>query len=393
MNVAKLQFFTSEKKQEPVKKGKQPDDFSDILASLHVVAEKKIDKVPENNTETDLDVSLPVNRKEISFVELPKELSLSEQTEIQEITSILDVTEEELNELLGMLGFTLNDLTNPECLTKLVLTVNESTSLSDALTNETLSSQLYELKMLFEQQKQEPVAEIINPVELSQAFDSVEDETKVMSEQLKNDWNETRKEQVEPKLEVTVEESKPSNEGQESFQQSDYDLNSFVSHLQQATTEMKTETFDSTIEMSTIVDQIVEQIKVKIGENKTSMELILTPEHLGKVNLMITSKDGVMTAQFLTETEVAKEALESQMQLLKQNFEEQGLKVNEVEVMVASSPFNHQSGGFQEEGFQQSSDKKKQGHRLKQETVMESIQMVEESESLLLDSSTMNITA
>ena len=62
-----------------------------------------------------------------------------------------------------------------------------------------------------------------------------------------------------------------------------------------------------------IVEQIVKEIKVKISPDQTSMEMVLTPETLGKVNLTVSAKHGVMTAHLVTQTQAAKEAIESQI--------------------------------------------------------------------------------
>ena len=54
---------------------------------------------------------------------------------------------------------------------------------------------------------------------------------------------------------------------------------------------------------------------------------------------------GITTATLFVENEMAKQALESQMLTLKQNFQEQGLKVDAVEVTVSN--FNLESEGQQ----------------------------------------------
>ncbi len=73
------------------------------------------------------------------------------------------------------------------------------------------------------------------------------------------------------------------------------------------------------------------------------MDMMLNPEHLGRVQLNISSKEGVLTASFITQNQVAKEAIESQMQVLKENLEAQGLKVEEIEVTIANFSFQQSS--------------------------------------------------
>ena len=78
----------------------------------------------------------------------------------------------------------------------------------------------------------------------------------------------------------------------------------------------------------------------------TSMELQLHPASLGTVNLNIVSQNGVVTAQLLVQTESVKEALKAQMIQLQETFDEQGTKVEAVEVAVAS--YDLDRGPFQD---------------------------------------------
>jgi len=71
--------------------------------------------------------------------------------------------------------------------------------------------------------------------------------------------------------------------------------------------------------------------------------LQLNPEHLGKVNLSLQSKDGAMTAQFVVQNELTKEAIESQIFTLKETLEHQGIKVETIEVTVANYGFDQNS--------------------------------------------------
>lgn len=97
-----------------------------------------------------------------------------------------------------------------------------------------------------------------------------------------------------------------------------------------------------TQQMQEIFEQVVEQVKVTVTADTSEMEVQLNPEHLGKVNLTVVAKEGHITAQFVTENEVTRQALEGQIQQLRETLVEQGLKVDEVEVSV--SDFNFQEG-------------------------------------------------
>ena len=62
----------------------------------------------------------------------------------------------------------------------------------------------------------------------------------------------------------------------------------------------------------------------------------LNPENLGKVTVMLATEESGITAKITAETEMAKNAIEQQLTILKENFEKQGLKVTEIEVTIAS---------------------------------------------------------
>ena len=89
-----------------------------------------------------------------------------------------------------------------------------------------------------------------------------------------------------------------------------------------------------------IMNQILDGISANISEEMTSLELQLNPESLGKVSVTVSAKEGVLTAQIAAQNEIAKEAIESQISVLKESFENQGLKVENVEVTLASKSFD-----------------------------------------------------
>ena len=134
----------------------------------------------------------------------------------------------------------------------------------------------------------------------------------------------------------------------------------FVDNLTGAFEEARTEFAKDAVEITElreIANQIVEKVKVIIEPGQTSMELQLKPEHLGNINLSISSKDGSMIAHFSVENELVKEAIESQVQILKDALNEQQVKVEAIEVTVQNYEFQ-QKGRDSEYKKQESSYKK-----------------------------------
>lgn len=92
-------------------------------------------------------------------------------------------------------------------------------------------------------------------------------------------------------------------------------------------------------QMIDIVNQVSETIRSSVSADTTSVEMQLNPESLGKVFLSVVSKGGVMTATFHVQTDEAKNALESQILILRENLEAKNLKVESVEVHVSDFSF------------------------------------------------------
>ena len=103
---------------------------------------------------------------------------------------------------------------------------------------------------------------------------------------------------------------------------------------------VETVTTYSNEEANSIMSQVTQSIRVNFTPDTTSMEMQLHPASLGTVNLNIASTNGVVTAHILVENEAVKAALESQLIALQQTFDEQGQKVEAVEVSVANYDLN-----------------------------------------------------
>ena len=89
-----------------------------------------------------------------------------------------------------------------------------------------------------------------------------------------------------------------------------------------------------------LIEQLVEKTKASFTNQETSIEMILNPEELGKLMLKVAEdKSGHMTASIIVQNEDVKEALVQQMTLLKDNLNEQGVKIEAIEVTVSAHEF------------------------------------------------------
>ncbi len=104
-----------------------------------------------------------------------------------------------------------------------------------------------------------------------------------------------------------------------------------------------------------VMRQIVDQARLVRTDANTEMVIRLNPEHLGELTLRVAvTAGGLVSATFHTENAQVRGLLESSMIQLKQELQQQGLKVDSVDVQSGlSEDFFAQSQAGQQ-GFQQS---------------------------------------
>lgn len=93
------------------------------------------------------------------------------------------------------------------------------------------------------------------------------------------------------------------------------------------------------VDTQDIMRQIMDYMKIQVKSDMSNLEMQLHPASLGTLQIQVASKGGVVTANFIAQNEAVKAALESQMVQLQENFEEQGIKVNAIEVTVQAHAF------------------------------------------------------
>jgi len=119
------------------------------------------------------------------------------------------------------------------------------------------------------------------------------------------------------------------------------------------------------VNMQDVIEQIVEHTKIHLSEDVKSIEMQLNPENLGKVYLHVSEKQGAVTAQLVAQNENIKEALVQQAAILKENLNQQGIKVDAVEVSVGTHEFerNLERDAHQEEEQARQREEQNAGRR------------------------------
>ena len=284
------------------------------------------------------------------------------------IAGIMGVEVEVISEKLEELGMMQTDVLNSESLSELILAVAGAEDASVLVTDETLYGDYRELMTRLENVLEE------NAAALEQSPEQISD----LLEQLGNGKNVPAEMHPEITVEITgdrgdfentvrtadsagedVAESsdvfgQKEDTGTESIKprtspepQGDNGNNSNQLFQQGLSTEQaetqiqQTASAESawTTDTENIMRQIMDYMKINLKSDISSMEMQLHPASLGTLQVQVASKGGVLTASFVTQNEAVKAALESQMVQLKNQFEEQGVKVDAIEVTVQTHEF------------------------------------------------------
>lgn len=127
----------------------------------------------------------------------------------------------------------------------------------------------------------------------------------------------------------------------------------------QQTTQAYVDTFD-------VIEQISEYTKVLVSGETTSFEMQLNPENLGKIYVHVSEKAGSITAQITATNENVREALQAQVADLKVSLNQQGIKVEAVEVTVESHEFEQnleENAGREQGKAEQEEERRASGGR------------------------------
>lgn len=337
---------------------------------------------------------------------------------VEVVSQILNIEPQQLEDLLSETQINPIELLQPEKLMELLLETSETGDITELLTNEALAGRLKEMEDALEKfdlsqygttkEQLEALlsgqkAELVDS-SVEAAKEDVSDKEVLKDEKPLVNAGEEQKagnkaavndkpEQPADKVEVVDLRRKPevSEDGENEDRMSDDEKNRQTEHtVRQTHTEGNeragaTEQFinqlataapqseytgdvvNQTVVMyREIVDQIVQQIRVVIRPDQTSMNMQLMPENLGRVYVNMTAKNGVVTATFLVQNEIAKEAIEANLEVFKQNLNEQGTKVEAVEVDVADFTFGQKDAQEETAGReeQEESNNSKTGRRM-----------------------------
>lgn len=296
---------------------------------------------------------------------------------LQQITEQLGVSPEEVLQAMDALGISTEDLSQNMAALLSELTGTDQMAV---LTDEALYTQVSDLANAVEQTIEELADTLgMDKEQLTTLLqDSVQNPEKpvIVVEQesaapvTDMQQESTGDQEVQTATTTDIEAEQPRETKRDekgNMQQQMQDMQKPAENLQQTqgsaiAAEQTTERFDLQ-RTQKIIDQIADYVKIHSSEKLTSMEIALNPASLGSVNLHVSSKGGVISAQLYAQDEAVRAALESQVAALKESLEAQGMKVDAIEITEHSHQLEQnldQNGGQQESAEAQ----KKSGRRL-----------------------------
>ena len=328
-----------------------------------------------------------------------KELEAAAEELKNEIAEKLDISVEELETVMETLGLTDASLFTQEGMTSLVMEVQQISTPVELLTNADAYQTLQDLTAIAEEllgnvkeelqltdaQMQKALAqfaenemasqEVVADEVTLQETDSNEtvEEVQQSTENGNNtsDANETTVNEttVKETTELTNKENHAGNNGHEQHaengqvaSENSFQLNN-TQTVNQTTTDFSQNITGNNLSTQEIYDQIGEYIKTNLRPGISEVEMQLNPENLGTLHIHLSSKQGNVTAQLTVQNELVKAALEVQLIQLKENFAEQGIKVDAVEVTVESHAFNQNMQQSNEENGQAQTEAKRSSTR------------------------------
>lgn len=299
---------------------------------------------------------------------------------LQEVATILNVSVEQVEEAMDSLGLEKLEILDTNIIPKLTAEINGAIDIMEIMVNEELSADVKELMATSEDVLNQLAKDLDIPVE--ELKNKLGEQVTIIKEE-KTDASLIMEESDGGKLleEIKVEtnvqslnekdrESKSGERENSSKNETPFSFTQTVADtLKNAVDKVSSEMPMSYVresEMSNILNQVRDSLKTTMNEEVTEMEMQLHPASLGNVKVQVAVREGVITANFTTQDEQVRQALESQVVALKEQMNEQGIKVEAIEVTVSSHAFER---NLNEEGESRSSDDGREGKTRKPRSI------------------------
>lgn len=311
---------------------------------------------------------------------------------VEKVTDDLDISEDELNNAMQLLGLTAMDLLNPANLSALYCEVTGNASDPQALVlnadftalfndvSQVASENDAQLDLLSQLTASDDGeildADIVSSADTTDAtestssvntpektVDSSYDDTAASGQNINDTADEAVKvydgstqdssyqnsdegtSSGETGNGITSDENAEKTQVDSSFDDGAHSDNSVLhaSVSEQLNTdtsfEMSQSQSRSRVDTTDIIRQIVDIMSISNTTEESAINLQLTPESLGRMYINVSQKNSEISARIAVSNEAVKEALQTQMVNLKEALNNSGIRVNEVEITVASHEF------------------------------------------------------
>lgn len=282
------------------------------------------------------------------------------------IKETMDVSDEDIENAMEQLGIGIVDLLDPQSVTDLVIALSGNSDSLEFLTDASAVANLEDIINTVDEVTQNLTEtyniDIASVKDIVKDFQNDSDEAvaseqpvnkqitdyqddkqneKAVTEDTKESITDVIAEKTEVKSEAAFTDEKKNDSDTHLQDKNNDGIEKITSDMTQSIQKAFSEVVDETSAVNEvdIVRQVVEQIKVTTTQQLSSIEVMLNPENLGKVHVAVTAKQGIVTAQLTAQNEQVKAALENQMTALKEQFNNQGVKVEAVEITVQSHGF------------------------------------------------------
>lgn len=255
----------------------------------------------------------------------------------------LDITPEELQQLMQERGITETDLLQPQVVDQLVLDAAGAEDTLSLVMDENLYQSQQTISREFQEISQNLKKDLAESgEELPQVLDKLENSLNTL---------EVRRPETAAENPQQGDAHEHSNaehdKGQDRNATGQVFYQNYTAQAQNQTTGQQISVMASTGESAyveaqesrQIMNQVLDYMKVSMRPEDTVLDMHLHPENLGTLHIQISAREGVMTAHFTASSEAVKTVLENQMAVLKENFMQQDIKVEAIEVTVQSHQF------------------------------------------------------
>lgn len=356
--------------------------------------EYTIDKLEHSNEQplVKVDKETKTNKSE-AFINNQSELKTEYDEEsikntvkdaLKKISESLGVSDEELSEILSVLNLSFTDLFTKEGLDKLLGKVFNIVDEVSLLTNSNAFEAFKDIKLILEnvlstlEMDSETFQKAYEEIKLNLQLNNVNEEAEekyYVNEKVSNEDitkphvevvdNRTIHKNSEP--EITKQDAASANEKMNGIINDENNIindknsnssgdgqkndsnNNLLNHFENVLSHTVAHKFEvvsgngieETVIYETtakdILSQITTQVKVAFTDEATTMFLQLQPENLGKVAFSVKSLNGMLAGSFVAENHSVKEIIEQNLATLKANLEQQGIKLDEVKVVVGNT--------------------------------------------------------